>query len=331
MAKTQVSSSDALTKKLWEEKLFRDTVKESYFSRFFGSGVDSLVQVKTDLTKSKGDVINFGILMRLSGNGVTDNEILRGNEERLVTHDASVQLHLYRHAVRDAGAIDRQRAVYDMDESARSSLLNWGAEKIDQLCFDAITSSPTKIVYGGSATSTATITTSDKLTPALISKVKTIAKTGANRSFTPLRPVKVKGKSYFILLVHPDVMYDLKNDSTFAQALREAQIRGDDNPLFSGATAIWDGVVIHEHENIPIVTNWGSGSNVPGAKCVFMGAQSLVWAWGKRPYVTEELIDYENEHGYAWNMIAGVTKPVFNSKDYGSIGVYVARTQISDA
>ncbi len=89
--------------------------------------------------------------------------------------------------------------------------------------------------------------------------------------------------------------------------------------------------MIHEHENIPIVTNWGSGSNVPGAKCVFMGAQSLVWAWGKRPYVTEELIDYENEHGYAWNMIAGVTKPVFNSKDYGSIGVYVARTQISDA
>jgi hypothetical protein len=126
-------------------------------------------------------------------------------------------------------------------------------------------------------------------------------------------------------------MYDLKQDTTMAQALREAEVRGKENPLFSGSIAIWDGVVIHEHENIPILTNWGSGANVPGAKCALMGAQSLVWAWGQRPEVVAKKFDYDEQHGFAWGMTAACGKPKFNSKDYGSVGIYVARTNVAGA
>jgi hypothetical protein len=45
--------------------------------------------------------------------------------------------------------------------------------------------------------------------------------------------------------------------------------------------------------------------------------------------MVQEVFDYQNEHGYAWNMIAAAGKPQFNSLDYGSIGVYLARTNIS--
>lgn len=93
---------------------------------------------------------------------------------------------------------------------------------------------------------------------------------------------------------------------------------------------MWDGVVIHEHEDIPIATNWGAGGAVAGAKCVLMGAQSLVWAWGERPKVISKAFDYEEEHGFAWGFTAKTGKPVFNSKDYGSVAVYVARTKVSD-
>jgi N4-gp56 family major capsid protein len=219
--------------------------------------------------------------------------------------------------------------MFSIDEESRAALQGWGSEKIDQLAFDAIEASPTKIFYGGSATGTGDITATDLITPALISKVRVWCKVGGGRAQTPLRPVRVDGKTYFVMLVHPDVAYDLKQDSTYAQANREARERGKSNPLFTGALGVWDGVVIHEHENVSIVTNWGGGSNVNGAKCSFMGAQSLVWAWGKKPSVVAKNFDYENEHGYAWGMICGTNKPKFNSLDYGSVGVYVARTQIN--
>ena len=331
MAKTAFATGNALVKKAWEEKLFRDTEKDSYFSRFMGTSAGSIVQVNSKLEKDKGDKVTFGIRMRLSGSGITSGQTLEGNEEKLVTHDYSVFLEQYRHAVRDNGEIDRKRAMFSIDEESMAALKGWGAEKIDSLCFTAITTSPTKIFYGGNATSTSDIDTADLITPAKISAIKTWCSTGGNRAQTPLRPVRINGKNYFVLLVHPDVMYDLKQDSTFAQARREALERGRDNPIFTGSEAIWDGVVIHEHENIPIVTTWGAGGNVPGAQCVLMGAQSLVWAWGKRPAVVSRDFDYGNEHGFAWGMICATGKPVFNSLDYGSVGVYVARTQIADA
>ena len=330
MAKTQVTTNDALTQKLWDEKMFRDTKKESYFDRFMGDGPNNIVHVKTDLESKKGDRITFGIRMRLSGAGVDEGETLEGNEEALSTFDHTITLTQKRHGVRDAGALDRQRPIYNMDMEAKQALQDWGSEFMDQAMFTAIEASPTKIFYGGSASTTATLTAADLITPTLISKIRVWALTGGNRAQTPLRPVTINGKKYFILLVHPDVAFDLKNDSTYAQARREALDRSSDHPIFTGAIGMWDGVVVHEHENVSLTTDWGAGSNVTGAKCSFMGAQSLLWAWGERPKVVAKEFDYGNEHGYGWGLLYQTNKPVFNSLDYGSIAMYVARTQISD-
>lgn len=345
MAKTSFSTSDALTKKVWEEELFRDVLKEVYFGRFMGEGNKSLVQVKTELEKSKGDKITFGLRMRLSGAGVTSGQILEGNEEKLTTYSDDVSLEQYRHAVRDDGQLSRQRAMFEIDEEHEMAIKDWMSEKIDQLCFDALgvgdgaTTNPTKIFYrdssgvsqgtGSAATAKAGLdATNSKLNLNFISFMKAWAKTGGERQYVPLRPVSVDGRDYYLLLVHPDCMYDLRADSSFQQALREAEIRGPENPLFRGATAIWDGVVIHEHENCAVAAD-GGGASVAWAKCAFLGAQSLLWAWGKRPELVSKNFDYENEHGVSVNMIAGVTRPAFNSLDYGSLGVYLARTNVS--
>lgn len=345
MAKTSYATGDGLTKKVWEEKLFRATNKETYFGKFMGDSADSLVQVQTQLEKKKGDRVTFGLRTRLAGTGVTSNTTLEGNEERLTTYSHNATLERYRHAVRDAGALDRQRVAFDIDEESEAAIRTWGREKIDQLCFDAIgvgtgaTANPTKIFYINSSSAfTATGTantaktgldaTASKLTPNFLSFIKTNAKTGGARAYEPLRPVMVKGRAYYILLVHPDCMYDLKANSTFQQAMREAEIRGPENPIFQGATAIWDGVVIHEHENCAIATD-GGGASVPWAKCAFMGAQSLLWAWGERPDLVYKEFDYEEEHGFAWRMTCTASKPQFNSLDYGSLGVYLARTNVS--
>ena len=285
MAKTAFATGDALTKKLWEEKLYRDTRKESYFDRFMGESENNIVQRNTSLKKSQGDAVTFGIAMRLTGSGVTSGQTLEGNEEKLTTYNHKPVLEQYRHAVRDNGALDRQRAMFSIDEISKARLLDWGAEKIDKLLFTAVEASPTKAFYGGTATTTATLTASDTLTPKLLSKTKAWAATGGNRAQTPLRPVKVDGKNYFVCLVHNDVAYDLSLDSTFLQARREAEVRGKENPIFSGAYMIWDGVVVHTHENCSIATTYGAGSDVNGALCTFMGAQALVWRRGKTALV----------------------------------------------
>ena len=348
MSKTAFSTSNDLTKKAWEEKLFRDSVKESYFSKFQGSGSESIVQTKEQLTKDKGDKITFGLRMRLTGAGVVSGQILEGNEERLVTHSNSVTLEQYRHAVRDDGALSRQRAMFSISDEARNAIKDWMSEKVDQLAFDTIgvgagaTVDPSKIFYktgastflatGTAATAKSALVAADsKLTLNFISFLKAFAKTGGNRTYVPLRPVKVEGKEYYVMLVHPDALFDLKASSEWQQAQREAQERGKSNPLFSGAAGVWDGCVIHEHENCAIAADAGSGSNVPWTKAVFMGAQALVWAWGQRPEVIQETFDYKNEEGYGISMIAGVAKSKFNSLDYGSLGVYLSRTNVAGA
>lgn len=345
MAKTAFSTSNALVKKGWEEKLYRDAVKESFFSKFMGESSDSLVHVKTQLTKMQGDKITFGIRYRLTGTGVTSGTTLEGNEEKLSTASDSVSLEQYRHAVRDDGALSRQRAMFDISDESESALKDWGSEKTDQLAFDAILDSPTKIAYrdGGASGVFATTGTANtaktalsatyKANAAFLSALKTGAKTGFNRAIVPMRPLKIKGKNYYVLLVHPDVIYDLKQDSVLQNAWMQAQERSEDNPLFRDADVIWDGVIVYGHENIPIAAD-GGGASVKWSKGVLMGKQALIWAWGQRGKVVKETFDYENEEGYGWSMIAKTKKPSFtpdggSAADYGSIGVYTSRTGIS--
>lgn len=350
MAKTSYATGASETVKVYSERLFRDARKESFFvSRFFG-GQDKIVYEDSYLTKNKGDMIRMPIVMRLTGSGVTDNASqLEGNEEKLSSYTCDVTLHQYRHAVRDDGALSRQRTQFDIPETSKSRLKDWGAEKIDALCFAALgldsagTTTPTKIfaldkdasyvpaAYASWAAAKAkvgTVSGGGALSLDFISALKTWAKTGGNRTYVPIRPVKVDGKEYFVLLTHPDALYNLRISSAFQTAMREAEVRGKENPLFTGATAIWDGVVIHAHENCAVAAD-GGGSTNPWARGALLGAQALCFAWGQHEDIVEETFDYGNEQGFAWSIIAGVTQSQFNSKSYGAIGFAVARTAVS--
>jgi len=342
MARTTFATGNALAKKLFEEKLFRDTIKETYWMpRFASKTGDTAIHTKQQFNKSKGDNITFGIRMRLTGTPRREGEGIEGYEQSLTTHDFSISLGFYAFAIRDDGPLSRQRVMFEMDEESQMAIRDQGAEYIDSLCFDTLEASPTRLFYRTSAgnlttatdaTAKGAITAADsKITPSLISFAKTWALTGGNRAQTPLRPIKVKGRNYIVLMCHPDVIYDLRQDSEWSQAAREALPPGTDHPIFNGAEYLWDGVVIHSHENAEIYTNGGSGSNIPGAKLSMFGAQCLCWAWGSRPEVVAEEFEYKTEHGYAWMFMGAVGKTQFNSLDYGVVHMHVARTQVSDA
>lgn len=339
--KTAFATGNALTKKLWEETLFRDVEIESYFvSRFMSEGENNLVQVQTDLTKSQGDSITFGIVNNFTGDGVTSGQILEGNEEGLVSYDYSILLEQYRHGTRTKGKLDVQRAMFSIPDVSRQKLKIWGAEKVDKLLISALLTSPTKFLYrdgvagapsgtsSASTAKTALTAANSKLTPNFISVMRTWAKTGGAAATYRIRPVKIDGREYYVLLVPPAAMYDLRIDSTYQQAMKDAQDRGKDNPLFRSATMIWDDVVVHETERISLFTD-GGGASVTGCFGAFMGAQALVWAWGERPNTVMEQFDYKNETGWAWEMMAKAGKPKFNSKDFAMVGICLACTNVT--
>lgn len=332
MAVQAQSTSDNLTMELWDEDLQREIPKESFFESWMSDDGSNIIHVK-DATDQKGDTVTFGLLMRISQVAKHAGEALEGSEATMDSYSVQVALDEQNFAVRTRSLLDEKRPVWDMPKELRRALIINAAEQRDQLCFTKLfTGTLSKIVYGGSATSIATLTTSDKLTPELISRVKAAAKNGWNRTQAPLRPLMIKGKEHFVLLTHNDSFYDLMQDSRFDQARREAMMRADDHPLFAGAdTMLWDGVIIKCHENVPIALTGGAGANVPYVKNVFLGAQALCFAWGKKEKIVTETFNYTTQTGYASIAIYNAVRSTFNSKDYGAVGIFTARTSISDA
>jgi N4-gp56 family major capsid protein len=315
---------------------------------------NDILHVKTDLgakgrTKTRnGDKMTFGLLPRIDPKvnaGVISGQTLKGKEVSLSTYNFSVELERYRQAVSGGGVMDWNRAAWDVPAESRASLEAWGRDKMELLCFQKLESAPSNIFYSAdtavpastlktstlATAKTALVAAASKMTPKFLSFLKTWAKTGGGRAAAgqmPLRPVMVDGKPYYVVLTHPDAMYDWKMDSTYNQAMREAEVRGKDNPLFTGASFVWDGLIIHEHEYVTVGTDAGGGT-VPWTYAHVLGAQALVVAFGERPSIVEDTEDYEEDLFYAWRMTMKVDKPVFNSKDYGSITSVVARTNVS--
>ena len=87
-------------------------------------------------------------------------------------------------------------------------------------------------------------------------------------------------------------------------------------------------VVIISHEKVVIANN-GGGGTVPYSKNLLLGAQSLLFTEGKRPRIVTETDDYDSIVKYGIEAIFHVDKPNFDSKDFGSIEVITARTNLN--
>ena len=327
----------------WAKQLWYEAGKEIYFNRFMGKGSNFMIHSKHELDGTsdgkKGKDVTIGLLMNPSGTGVSGDDTLEGNEEQLTTYTQTVTLARKRNAFRDTGDFDNKQVLQNFRDEALGSGKLWLSEKIDSDIFTAMLASPTRTFRadnGGDAingllnegSTSAQLVAADLITPADISVMKKAAKTPKGSNEVKIRPIRIDGKEYYVLLLHPEQAYDLSQNSQWRQEQREAAVRGRDNPLFKGGLGIIDGVILHEHELITRSNTYGSGA-IHGAQALFMGAQAGIFASGGEPIWVEKTFDYGNQLGVAMGRFYVAAKSVFNSEDFATIAYYSACTRMS--
>lgn len=338
MATSEYGVNHPLAVKLWGSGLQKEALKKTSYSQFMGRSSNSLCQIRTELNKSAGDRIRFGIRYQLQGDGIEGDSTLEGNEEALVTYSDNVLINQLRHAVRSDGKMSEQRIPFSVRAEARDGLADWWANRMDTAFFNHLAGMST--VTDGRLTGHNTPTAPDgdhhiikdadaegSLSAASTFDLTLIdyAVEKAKTAVVPIRPIDVgRGDKYYVMFLHPNQVTDLRISTTAGQFLdiQKAAMQGgnvSNNPIFTGALGVYNGVILHENTRVPT-----PATSV--RRAIFAGAQACCIAFGQESGKNtfswkEELFDYENQLGVAAGAIWGTKKTVFNSSDIGTVVV----------
>lgn len=269
----------------WSRDFWRVARNASFINQFAGSGSNAMVQRVTELTKSeKGTRAVLTLLADMTGDGITGDNTLEGNEEALRSYDITIQLDQLRFANRIAGRLADQKSVVNFRETSRDMLAYAMADRMDQLAFLTLSgvaythktngglrptsasagheladleyasdiSAPTanrhRRISGNdiAAGDTTAVTATDKLGYRHIVELKAYAKDNY------IRGLRGQGnQELFHLFVTPQQMANLKLDADFLANVRNAGVRGPNNELFSGSASLMvDGVMVHEFRHV---------------------------------------------------------------------------------
>jgi N4-gp56 family major capsid protein len=302
------------------------------------------------------------LVLDLESDGVAGDNLLAGNEESLQNDAQVIKVDMIRNGVVSKGEMAEQATVVRFRAEAKERLGFWMPNKLDELMFltgsgraytlktngavrgttqltqlkfaaDVKAASTNRIKYAGAATSEATLTASDKMSWSVIVNARQYAVRNG------VRPIRDRGKDYYVMVLSPEQVRDLLLDSTYQTIVSRAAERGSTNPLFTNAIAVVQGVVIYEHRKVfnslglASGSKWGAGGLVDGAQALLLGAQALGFATLGNTFWREKTgeTDYGNRPGIGVGRKVGILKPQFKSpsndnarEDFGVVSVKTA-------
>ncbi|NJM12592.1 MAG: N4-gp56 family major capsid protein [Synechococcaceae cyanobacterium SM1_2_3] len=360
MAQTTFAVGHPLAVSVWSKSLAAEAFRKTFIGKFIGEGEDSLIQERTDLKKSAGDNITCGLNVQLQGDGTAGDATQEGNEEALQFYDDNLRVDQLRHATRIKGRMTEQRVPYDLRRVSRDRLSDWWATRMDVAFFNhicgntavtdtrftgsnaTIAPSTNRIIRAGGQATDQALTVSDRFDLTHIDVARNRAETAsiANGTGPLLRPIKYEGNDYYVMFLHDDQVFDLRTSTTAGQwqdIQKSAMMGGDvkDNPIFTGALGIYNGVVLHKATRVTRGVHSTAGTAVDNTRrAVLCGAQAATIAFGSENGATrfnwvEEKFDYNNQFGVAAGSIWGLKKTKYipadnsatNAEDFGTIVV----------
>jgi N4-gp56 family major capsid protein len=350
MATTAYPVNHALAQKIWGQGLLVEAIAATKVGQFLGTGSDALLVQRTELQKNKGDRVRIGLRDQLSGDGVSGDDTLEGNEEALTTYSDNIFIDQLRHAVRSAGVMSEQRVPFDVRDEALDGLKDWWSERLDfgfanQLTGNVvqtntkytgmqavITADANHLIRANAADAAdLSATTTNRMNLNLIDQCKELAVAPTAAASRIIRPIKYMGDDYYCLFLHPYQVRDMRANTAAGQwtdiqlaAMNGGQIK--DNPIFTGSLGVYNGVVLHEWNRLPKAISNANAAVANTKRAVFCGAQAAAIAFGqeyseKKMSWNEALFDYGNQLGVEAGLIHGIKKLVFNSNDIGTIAL----------
>jgi len=357
MSMTEFALSDALAVQRWSTSLAYEAAKKSYFSKFIGTGKDSLIMVKDELHKGAAEKITFGLRMKLDHPGIEGDSVIEGHatgEEALTFHSDYVFIDQLRKSTKSKGKMSEQRVPYNLRKEGRDALSTWWAEEMDEefmmylagarginADFHQGTSwtgranntltapDSAHIYYGGDATSKASLVAGDTLDLGDIERLVALAET----TDPMIQPFMVDGEKKFVMIMHTFQAYALRISTTTNDwmDIRKATDRGAGAKMYTNSLGEYADVIMHKHRNVIRFDDYGAGSDVAAARSLFLGAQAGVIAYGQdsgkgRYNWNEEKDDRGNALAVTAGTIFGIKKTRFNSADFGVIAFDAAVT-----
>jgi N4-gp56 family major capsid protein len=303
--------------------------------------------------------------MQLKMKPVSGDTMLRGKEEDLKFYTDSLSIDQQRGGVNTGGRMTRKRTIHDLRDIARTRQSEWwsrlfdetimiylsgargvNADYIEDTSFTGYAANPLSapdnlhLLYGGAATSKASLAATDVFSLGLIDRVVARSKTmGGGTSGVPkIQPIKIDGEEHFVLVMHPFQEYSLRASagSTWLDIQKAAAAaEGRNNPIFKGGLGMYNNVVLHDHNAVINFSDYGAGGTLTAARALFLGRQAGVVAFGSngsglRFDWNEELEDRGNQVVITTSSIFGVKKSSFSidgtSRDFGTIALdtYIA-------
>ena len=261
MSTTAFQSSSNLAIKVWSRKAFSDAVKATTYGKLTGSSDRSIVQVKSELKKDKGDRITFGLRSLPTGIGVQEDETLEGNEEGLDFRDFAIFLGEKRHAIKVDLNLSAQRSMFDVRQEAKDALQEWLEDYLDTTFFEVLTGigqgyyngavvskyhpkgmlggntllapSTDRIIYGGTGVTAANaLTATDTMSLAVLDKVAERLK----RASPTMRKASFDGKNLWVVIMTPEQVNDLRSSTGTLQwgDIAKASLQGGKENMFEG-------------------------------------------------------------------------------------------------
>lgn len=349
-------------KLVWSRDTWSAARDQMFIKRFMGKTQNAMIQIIKELTKTeKGDQAIIQLVADLVEDGVIGDNEREGNEEAMQSYSQIISLDLMTHSVKNKGKLSDQRTVINFREHGRDKLSYWLANRTDQLAFLTLSGIGFSFLNNGAprvnspfpqlsfaADVTAPsgkrslmwdgislqLSNTGSITSDYLPSYRMIVDLIAYAKEHYVRPLMDGGKQYFVLLVHPGTLANLKKDPDYQRAVVAVATKaGTDSPWFTGATVTVDGAVLHEH-NLVYTTKgaaagkkWGAGGNVNGTRTLLCGAQAMGMVDLGAPDWVEKLFQYDSQQGINVDKMLGLLKPKFHSiyddsvEDHGVVAV----------
>jgi len=353
MAETRVVAE--LSPTIWDDQFSTEFFQNNPFSAYAGTGSSNPIVMKEDFASKQGNGITFEFITNLDRGSIKGRQPLRGHEDKLGEFGDKAYWDMRKKGI-SIHELDADLAAIDLRKASKASLKTWADEDVKYEVIERLqdvgqnldvtyndataaekntwhTNNKDRVLYGNAlsnyvtnnhATSLANIASpGGKATKETISLMKRIALSARPR-ITPTSLTKTENRRFFVAFVGSLTMRDIV--ISMSDAERTVSVQRRNEGLFLGGDREWDGVVIHEVDDMPILPAVGAaGINVQ--PIFLLGQEALGWALKSRYASREQKDDYQQVEGLGMIGKWGMKKLGYTIGDSGKTVQAIDGTQ----